>query len=158
MAIRGARAEDGRITPHLMVRGGRKAIEFYTRALGATMLYESPMPHGSGLHAHLMIGRTMIMVTDEQPSSAEGMALGVAVLHKPAEGQLPVVIDGAELLDLDRRQRADRHVVALVDGLRGQGVEQLAKQPLVGRADGAEEHLEVPEGRAGLERPSPQSL
>ena len=78
MAIKGARAEDGRVTPHLMVRGGRKAVEFYTRAFGATLLYESRMPYGDGLHAHLQIGRTMIMVTDEQPPSGEGMTLGVA--------------------------------------------------------------------------------
>jgi len=29
MAIKGARAEDGRITPHLMVRGGKHAVAFY---------------------------------------------------------------------------------------------------------------------------------
>lgn len=78
MAIKGARAEDGRVTPHLMVRGGRKAIEFYIRAFGATLLYESPLPGGQGLHAHMMVGRTMIMVTDEQPPSSEGMTRGVA--------------------------------------------------------------------------------
>ena len=78
MAIKGARAEDGRVTPHLMVRGGRKAIDFYTRAFGATVLYESAMPGGNGIHAHLKIGKTMLMITDEQPSSPTGMALGVA--------------------------------------------------------------------------------
>ena len=78
MAIKGARAEDGRVTPHLMVRGGRKAVEFYTRAFGATLLFESSLPGGNGLHAHLMVGRTMIMVTDEQPPSSEGMTQGVA--------------------------------------------------------------------------------
>jgi uncharacterized glyoxalase superfamily protein PhnB len=58
MAIKGARSEDGRVTTHLLVRGGRKAIEFYTRAFGATVLYESPLPHG--IHAHLTVGRSMI--------------------------------------------------------------------------------------------------
>jgi PhnB protein len=78
MAIKGARPEDGRVTPHLMVRGGRKAIAFYTQAFGATVLYESPMPDGQGLHAHLRIGRSMILVTDERPPSSDGMILGVA--------------------------------------------------------------------------------
>jgi PhnB protein len=78
MAIKGARAEDGRVTPHLMVRSGRKAIDFYTRAFGATVLYESAMPGGSGLHAHLKVGKTMIMITDERPPSPDGMTLGVA--------------------------------------------------------------------------------
>ena len=77
MAIKGARAEDGRVTPHLMVRGGRKAVDFYARAFGATVLYESPMP-GNGIHAHLRVGRTLIMVTDERPPSPEGMLRGIA--------------------------------------------------------------------------------
>jgi PhnB protein len=78
MAIKGARAENGRVTPHLMVRGGSRAIEFYTHAFGATVLYESPMPHGGGIHAHLQVGKTMIMVTDEQPPSPQGMMLVAA--------------------------------------------------------------------------------
>lgn len=78
MAINGARAEDGRVTPHLLVRGGKKAVDFYTRAFGATVLYESSMPDGKGIHAHLQVGRSMIMVTDERPPSPDGMSLGVA--------------------------------------------------------------------------------
>jgi PhnB protein len=78
MAIKNARAEDGCVTAHLMVRGGRKAVDFYTRAFGATVLYESPMPDGNGIHAHLRVGRSMIMVTDERPPSPGGMTLGVA--------------------------------------------------------------------------------
>ena len=75
MAIKGARADNGQITPNLMVRGGRKAIEFYTRAFGATVLYESKMPHGDGLHANLQIGKTMIMITDEQPPGPNGVMM-----------------------------------------------------------------------------------
>ena len=78
MAIKGARADNGRITPHLMIRGGRKAIEFYTRTFGAIVLYESEMPHGDGIHAHLQVGKTMIMITDEQPPSPAGMMLVAA--------------------------------------------------------------------------------
>ena len=78
MAIKGERGDNGRITPHLMVRGGRKAIEFYTRAFGAATLYESAMPHGDGLHAHLQIGKTMIMITDEQPGSPNGVMMVAA--------------------------------------------------------------------------------
>lgn len=78
MAIKGARADDGRITPHLMVRGGKRAIDFYRQAFGATVLYESAMPHGDGIHAHLQIGKTMIMITDEQPPSPQGMMLVAA--------------------------------------------------------------------------------
>jgi PhnB protein len=73
-----ARAENGRITRHLLVRGGRRAMEFYTRAFGATALYESAMPHGDGIHAHLQVGKTMIMITDEQSPSAKGLMLVAA--------------------------------------------------------------------------------
>ena len=73
MAIKGARAEDGRVTAHLLVRGGRKAIDFYMRAFGATVLYQSTMPFSDGVHAHLQIGKTMIMVTDEQPPGPNGV-------------------------------------------------------------------------------------
>jgi PhnB protein len=73
MAITGARADNGTITPHLMVRGGRKAIDFYMRAFGATVLYQSTMPFSDGVHAHLQIGKTMIMVTDEQPPGPNGV-------------------------------------------------------------------------------------
>ena len=73
MAITGARADNGTITPHLMVRGGRKAIEFYTRAFGATVLYQSTMPFSDGVRAHLRIGKTMVMVTDEQPPGPNGV-------------------------------------------------------------------------------------
>jgi PhnB protein len=78
MAIIGARADNGRITPHLLVRGGRKAIEYYTRAFGAALLYESPMPHSGGIHAHLQVGKTMIMITDEQPPGPTGMMIVAA--------------------------------------------------------------------------------
>ena len=37
MAIQGAAPEVGRITPHLLVRDGRAAIEFYQRAFGARL-------------------------------------------------------------------------------------------------------------------------
>ena len=78
MAIKGARSEDGRVTAHLLVRGGRQAIEFYTRAFGATVLYQSPLPHSDGIHVHLRVGRSMIMITDETPPSPNGMMLGIA--------------------------------------------------------------------------------
>ena len=78
MAIKGARAEDGRVTAHLLVRGGRKAIDFYTRAFGAALLYESAMPDGNGVHAHLRVGTSMIMITDERPPSPDGLMLGIA--------------------------------------------------------------------------------
>jgi PhnB protein len=61
-----------------MVRGGQRAIEFYIRAFGARLLYESALPGGLGVHAHVQVGRTMILVTDERPPSPDGVMLGIA--------------------------------------------------------------------------------
>jgi uncharacterized glyoxalase superfamily protein PhnB len=36
------------------------------------------MPDGNGIHAHLRVGQSIIMVTDERPPSPEAMMLGVA--------------------------------------------------------------------------------
>jgi PhnB protein len=78
MAIKGARVEDGRVTPNLLVRGGRKAVEFYKNAFGAKVLFESAMPDGFGVHVQLMVGRTVMRITDERPPSQDGIMLGVA--------------------------------------------------------------------------------
>jgi PhnB protein len=68
MAIKGASASCGSVTPHLIVRDSREAVEFYKRAFGAVELYSSPLPMGSGMHFHLRINNTFVMVTDEMPA------------------------------------------------------------------------------------------
>jgi uncharacterized glyoxalase superfamily protein PhnB len=73
MAIQGASGEVGRITPHLLVRNGLEAVEFYKRAFGAVELYRSPMPHGAGWHLHLRVGKTMVMISDETPPDEKDM-------------------------------------------------------------------------------------
>jgi PhnB protein len=56
------------ITPSLAVKGGRKAIEFYTTALGATVRGDVMAdPKGNVMHAELMIGNSLIFVGDEFP-------------------------------------------------------------------------------------------
>lgn len=75
MAIRGASGDLHHITPHLVVRNAEEAVEFYKRALGATVLYHSPLPGGMGMHFHLRIGKTFVMVTDEAPPSPESKSI-----------------------------------------------------------------------------------
>lgn len=70
MAIKGARPAPGSITPHLVVSNAREAVAFYKRAFGAVELYSSPLPFGSGMHFHLRVAKSLIMVTDEMPPSA----------------------------------------------------------------------------------------
>jgi PhnB protein len=68
MAIKGASAACGTVTPHLIVRNSREAVEFYKHAFGAVELYSSPLPMNSGMHFHLRINNTFVMVTDEMPA------------------------------------------------------------------------------------------
>ena len=56
-------------TPYLIVRDAARAIEFYTRAFGATELMRFADPSGSGKlgHAEIKIGDSPIMLADEHP-------------------------------------------------------------------------------------------
>ena len=55
------------LTPAINVNGGAAAIEFYQRAFGAVERYRMAMPDGSVMHAELMIGDSVIMLSDENP-------------------------------------------------------------------------------------------
>jgi PhnB protein len=54
------------ITPHLVVRDAGAAIEFYTRAFGATESFRSLGPDGTSvLHAELRLGDSALLLIDE---------------------------------------------------------------------------------------------
>ena len=56
------------VTPGLVVRGARKAIEYYKSVFGAKELYSMPGPDGrTVMHAELQIGDTKIYLGDENP-------------------------------------------------------------------------------------------
>jgi PhnB protein len=55
------------LLPHLIVRGGTAAIEFYRRAFGAELLFDLAMPDGRLGHAELSIGSARFMLADEFP-------------------------------------------------------------------------------------------
>ena len=59
------------ITPHLVIKGAAKAIEFYKRAFGAEELSRMPMPGPDGQarlgHAELQIGDSRLFLADEFP-------------------------------------------------------------------------------------------
>jgi uncharacterized glyoxalase superfamily protein PhnB len=56
------------LTPHLVVKGGMAAIDFYKRAFGAVEAGVMPGPDGqSVMHGELKIGDSMIYLCDEFP-------------------------------------------------------------------------------------------
>lgn len=56
------------VTPMLMFKDARKAIDFYKRAFGAIERFAMPGPDGKGvMHAELMIGDSIIMMGEESP-------------------------------------------------------------------------------------------
>jgi PhnB protein len=57
------------ITPHLVVRGVARAIDFYRRAFGAHELLRNLAPDGEAImHAELLLGDSRYFVNDEFPA------------------------------------------------------------------------------------------
>jgi PhnB protein len=57
-------------TPYLTVRGAADAIEFYKKAFGAKEIMRMPVPGGALGHAEIRIGDSVVMLSDEFPTSA----------------------------------------------------------------------------------------
>ena len=55
------------VTPHLVIKGADKALEFYKKAFGAEEICRIPGPGGSIMHAELKIGNSHLMLNDEMP-------------------------------------------------------------------------------------------
>jgi PhnB protein len=56
------------VTPHLVMRGADKALEFYKKAFGAVEVMRMPGPDGKGvMHAEIKIGDSLIFMADEWP-------------------------------------------------------------------------------------------
>lgn len=84
--VKAVREGSHTITPHLIVRGGNKAIEFYKKAFGAEVRGVHNTPDGKVMHAELRIGDSVIMLADEFPGM-EGCASPEAL------GGSPVVLN-----------------------------------------------------------------
>ena len=56
------------VTPMILFKDARKAIDFYQRAFGAKELMVMPGPDGRGvMHAELQIGTSIVMLGEENP-------------------------------------------------------------------------------------------
>ncbi len=93
------------VTPFLTVRYGARAIEFYKQAFGAIEKGVMKDADGKVLHAELMIGNSIIMLSDEfpkygalSPQSIGGTPMG---LH--------IYVDGVDAA-FERAVKAGAHV------------------------------------------------
>src|SRR5438874_7993574 len=55
------------VTPSIVVKGARQAIDFYKKAFGAEELSFHATPDGGCMHAEIKIGDSIIMMNDEYP-------------------------------------------------------------------------------------------
>jgi len=55
------------VTPSLVIRGAREAIEFYKKVFGAEVISLQDRPDGKVMHATIKIGDSILMVADECP-------------------------------------------------------------------------------------------
>lgn len=58
------------VTPYLVIKGAAEAIEFYKNVFGAKELFRLAQPNGAIGHAEIMIGKGVVMLSDEQPGEA----------------------------------------------------------------------------------------
>jgi uncharacterized glyoxalase superfamily protein PhnB len=66
------------VTPHLVVAGAAKAIDFYKKAFGAEEIMRFPTPDGDIMHAEIKIGDSIVMLGDEMPGTKSPKTLGGA--------------------------------------------------------------------------------
>jgi uncharacterized glyoxalase superfamily protein PhnB len=55
------------VTPSLIIKGCAAAIDFYKKAFGAIEKGRTGMPNGQIMHAELLIGDSMVFMSDEFP-------------------------------------------------------------------------------------------
>ncbi|MDE3180911.1 MAG: VOC family protein [Acidobacteriota bacterium] len=58
------------VTPAITVRDGKKALEFYKQAFGAEVKGVHLAPDGKVAHAEILIGDSVVMLSDEFPPMA----------------------------------------------------------------------------------------
>src|SRR5687767_15101808 len=88
------------VTPHLVVRGAAKAIDFYKKAFDAKEGARLPGPNGTIMHAEIQIGDSHVMLMDESP---EWKSVGPQTL-KGSPVTIHLYVNDA---DQDLRHRAE---------------------------------------------------
>ena len=65
------------VTPHLVINGAAKAIDFYKEAFGAVEVCRMAGPGGGVMHASVRIGDSEVFLCDEFPGWAPKSPLGL---------------------------------------------------------------------------------
>lgn len=68
------------VSAHLIVQGADRAIEFYTKALGARLKGKMLTPDGRVAHAEMQLGDCRFMLADDFPEWAGGVARAASAL------------------------------------------------------------------------------
>ncbi len=107
------------ITPHLVVKGAAKAIEFYKKVFGAKEQMRMLTPDGKALaHAELEIGDSKLMLADEfpqmnclSPASIGGSPVGIFLYVDDVDKIFnQAVAEGSKVLDpITDQFWGDRH-------------------------------------------------
>lgn len=66
-AVNPVPADQPALSPHLVVKGAARAIDFYVRAFGARELFRLTEPGGKVGHAELDVGGARFALADEYP-------------------------------------------------------------------------------------------
>ena len=64
------------VTPYIIVRDAKKAIDFYQRALGAVELFRLDGPDGKIAHAEIKIGNSPVMLAEGMSDNPDPLTLG----------------------------------------------------------------------------------
>src|SRR5947199_4925591 len=62
------------VIPHLVVKGGAAAVDFYKAAFGAVELFRMPGPDGKLMHASLVVNGGPLMLCDDMPEHCGGVS------------------------------------------------------------------------------------
>ena len=67
------------VTPYLSLKDADKAIDFYRRAFGAEERFRMPTPDGKVAHAEIVIGESILMVSEamQEPVTSASLYLYV---------------------------------------------------------------------------------
>jgi uncharacterized glyoxalase superfamily protein PhnB len=81
------------ITPHLIITGAAKALDWYKKAFGAQEIMRHPMPDGRLMHAEIKIGDSIVMMADSFPEMGQ---------KSPLELGTSTVVIGLQVPDCDK--------------------------------------------------------